>query len=93
MFDPYNSCVAPKNAVTKCSVFNSNLFMKKIIGFLLFAAVLTIMSCAGKPAEVKKEVIIVPAATPVPPEKGTTITLDKNGVKVEAKKVDVVIKN
>jgi hypothetical protein len=67
--------------------------MKKIIGFLSFAVVLTIMSCAGKPAEVKKEVIIVPAATPVPPEKGTTITLDKNGVKVEAKKVDVVIKN
>ena len=67
--------------------------MKKIIGFLLFAAVLTIMSCAGKPAEVKREVIIVPAATQVPPEKGTTITLDKNGVKVEAKKVDVTIKN
>ena len=72
--------------------------MKKIIGFLSFAAVLTIMSCAGKSAEGKKEVIIVPAATPVivvkePPVKGTTITLDKNGVKVEAKKVDVVIKN
>jgi hypothetical protein len=69
--------------------------MKKIIGFLSFAAVLTIMSC--KPAETKKEVIVVPA-TPViivkdPPEKGTTIILDKNGVKVEAKKVDVVIKN
>ena len=93
MFDLYYSCVALKSAVTKCSVFNSNFFMKKIIGFLPFAAVLTIMSCAGKPAEVKREVIIVPAATPVPPEKGTTITLDKNGVKVEAKKVDVVIKN
>ncbi|HEY5774239.1 MAG TPA: hypothetical protein VIS75_16490 [Chitinophagaceae bacterium] len=69
--------------------------MKKIIGFLSFAAILTIMSC--KPAETKKEVVIVPA-TPViivkdPPEKGTTIILDKNGVKVEAKKVDVVIKN
>ena len=69
--------------------------MKKIIGFLSFAGVLTIMSC--KPAETKKEVVIVPA-TPViivkdPPEKGTTVTLDKNGVKVEAKKVDVVIKN
>ena len=71
--------------------------MKKIIGFLSFAVVLTIMSCAGKPAEVKREVIIVPAAPVVivkdPPEKGTTVTLDKNGVKVEAKKVDVVIKN
>ena len=70
--------------------------MKKIIGFLSFAAILTIMSC--KPAETKKEVLIVPAAAPViivkdPPEKGTTITLDKNGVKVQAKKVDVTIKN
>ncbi|HEY6503279.1 MAG TPA: hypothetical protein VIZ28_04830 [Chitinophagaceae bacterium] len=66
--------------------------MKKIIGFLSLAAVLTIMSCTGKPAEVKKEVILVPA-TPViivkdPPEKTTTVTLDKNGVKVEAKKVE-----
>jgi hypothetical protein len=69
--------------------------MKKVIGFLSFVAILTIMSC--KPAEAKKEVIIVPAAPVIivkdPPVKGTTITLDKNGVKVEAKKVDVVIKN
>ena len=70
--------------------------MKKIIGFLSFAAIVTIMSCA--PAEVKKEVVIVPAATPViivkdPPVKGTTITLDKNGVKVQAKKGDVTVKN
>ena len=96
MFDLYYSCVALKSAVTKCSVFNSNFFMKKIIGFLSFASVLTIISC--KPAETKKEVIVVPAAAPViivkdPPVKGTTIILDKNGVKVEAKKVDVVIKN
>ena len=69
--------------------------MKKIIGFLSFASVLTIISC--KPAETKKEVVIVPASPVIivkdPPEKGTTVTLDKNGVKVEAKKVDVVIKN
>ena len=70
--------------------------MKKILGFISFAAILTIMSC--KPAETKKEVIIVPAAAPViivkdPPAKGTTITLDKNGVKVEAKKVDVTLKS
>ncbi|TMI87900.1 MAG: hypothetical protein E6H08_18725 [Bacteroidetes bacterium] len=70
--------------------------MKKILGFISFAAILTIMSC--KPAETKKEVIIVPAAAPViivkdPPAKGTTITLDKNGVKVEAKKVDVTVKS
>ena len=59
--------------------------MNKIIGFLSFAVVLTIMSCAGKPAEVKREVVIVPACRNTskdPPEKGTTITLDKNGVKV-----------
>ena len=70
--------------------------MKKIIGFLVLAAVLTTMACSDKPAQVKKEVIIVPA-TPViivkdPPEKPTTIILDKNGVKVVAKKVDVTIK-
>ena len=70
--------------------------MKMIIGFLSLAVIVTIMSCA--PAEVKNEVIIVPAATPViivkdPPVKGTTITLDKNGVKVQAKKVDVTVKN
>jgi hypothetical protein len=69
--------------------------MKKIIGFLSFAAILTILSC--KPAETKKEVIVVPAAPVIivkdPPQKGTTITLDKNGVKVEAKKVDVTVKN
>jgi len=95
MFDPYNSCVAPKNAVTKCSVFNSNFFMKKIIGFLSFASVLTIISC--KPAETKKEVVVVPAAPVIivkePPAKSTTITLDKNGVKIQAKKVDVTVKN
>ncbi|HEX3166299.1 MAG TPA: hypothetical protein VHQ93_08540 [Chitinophagaceae bacterium] len=71
--------------------------MKKIIGFLSLAAVLSIMSCAGKPAEVKKEIIVVPAAPVIivkdPPVKGTTIILDKNGVKVEAKKVAVTIKN
>ena len=70
--------------------------MKKIIGFLSFASVLTIISC--KPAETKKEVVVVPAAAPViivkePPAKSTTITLDKNGVKVQAKKVDVTVKN
>ena len=70
--------------------------MKKIIGFLSVAAVLTIMSCSDKPAEVKKEVIVVPAAPVVivknPPAKSTTIVLDKNGVKVGTKKVDVVVK-
>ena len=70
--------------------------MKKIIGFLSFAAFLTAMACSDRPAEVKKEVIIVPASPTIivkdPPAKPTTITIDKNGVKVEAKKVDVTVK-
>jgi len=70
--------------------------MKKIIGFLSLAAVLVIVSCASKPAEVKKEVIVVPAKPVVvvkaPPAKPTTVTLDKNGVKIETKKVDVSVK-
>jgi hypothetical protein len=71
--------------------------MKKIISFLSLVVVVAVMACNDKP--VQKEVIVVPAPAPViivkdPPEKsGTTITLDKNGVKVEAKKVGVTIKN
>lgn len=73
--------------------------MKKSIGFLSLIAVLFAMSCSDKPAQ--KEVIVVPATPPPqviivkdPPVKsGTTITFDKNGVKVEAKKGGVIIKN
>ncbi len=71
--------------------------MKKTINFLSLVVVLFVMACNDKPA--KKEVIVVPATAPViivqdPPEKsGTTVTFDKNGVKVEAKKVGVIIKN
>lgn len=71
--------------------------MKKSIIYLSLITVLFVMACNDKPAE--KEVIVVPTAAPViivkdPPEKkGTTITLDKNGVKVETKKVGVDIKN
>ena len=69
--------------------------MKKIIGFLALAAFLVMMSCSNREAEVKKEVIVVPA-TPAPvivvEKKPTTIVLDKIGVKVEAKKVDVTVK-
>ena len=69
--------------------------MKKIIGFLTLATVLLIMACSDKPAQ--KEVIVVPSPQPViivkdPPEKGTSITVDKNGVKVETKKIDVNVK-
>jgi len=68
--------------------------IKKIIGFLTLAVVFSIMACSDKPSQ--KEVIVVPS-TPViimkdPPEKSTTITVDKNGVKVEAKKIDATVK-
>ena len=69
--------------------------MKKNIGFFLMLSLVSIVACNDKPAEVKKEVIIVPTAPVVVkevPEKTTTITVDKNGVKVQAKKVNVVIK-
>jgi hypothetical protein len=71
--------------------------MKKIIGFLSLAAIVFLMACSGKSVKTEKEVIVVPS-TPViivkdPPEKSTTITFDKNGVKVEAKKVEVKVKN
>ena len=66
--------------------------MKKIIGLLSLVALFTIMACSNdKPAEVKKEVIVVPSAPATVPEKNTVITLDKNGVKVTTKKVDVTI--
>ncbi len=63
--------------------------MKKIIGFSSLAVILMSMFIACGPAEVKKEVIIVPVQTRTvtePPVKSTTITVDKNGVKIEAKK-------
>jgi len=71
--------------------------MKNIIGFLSMAVVFTAMSCTDKTKETKKEVIVVPAQPTIivkdPPAKATTITLDKNGVKVETKKVNVKIDN
>lgn len=66
--------------------------MKKIIGLLSLVALFTIMACSNdKPAEVKKEVIVVPSAPATVPDKNTVITLDKNGVKVTTQKVDVTI--
>ena len=54
------------------------------------------ISCNNKPAETTKEVIVVPQAPVIivkdPPKKATTVTLDKNGVKVETKKIDVQVK-
>ena len=69
--------------------------MKKLIGFLSLAAVLIVMACSDKSTEVKKEVVVVPDSRILikdPPEKPTTIVLDKNGAKVVTKKVDVVVK-
>ncbi len=65
--------------------------------FLTFVSAFVISSCGS--GEDKKEVIVVPASTQrviieekEPAKKSTTVTLDKNGVKVEGKKVEVVIK-
>lgn len=70
--------------------------MKKIIGLLSLAALITAAGCENKPAEVKKEIIVVPASPTIiikdPVVKPTTIILDKNGVKVETRKVGVVVK-
>jgi hypothetical protein len=66
--------------------------MKKIIGLLSLLVLLVLTACSNnKPKEVKKEVIIVPTAPVNVPAKNTVIILDKNGVKVGTKKVDVVI--
>ena len=50
-----------------------------------------------KKKEVRKEVIVVPASPTIiikdPPAKSTTISLDKDGIKVETKKVKVKIDN
>lgn len=64
--------------------------MKKITAFLSTVALVLFTGCGNnKTAEVKKETIIVPAPANTTPEKGTVITLDKNGVKVSTKKVDI----
>jgi len=74
-------------------LFKLNSFMKKISGFLFLAIMVFAMACSNQPAAVKKEVIIVPSTVLVKePEKTTTVTLDKNGVKVVAKKIDVTVK-
>ena len=75
---------------------------KKIIGFLAMAAVLLIVGCKEQAKEqpavqtVEKEVVVVPAPAPVViekevPAKKTTVTLDKNGVEVNTKTVEVKI--
>jgi hypothetical protein len=69
--------------------------MKKIIGLFSLIALFTAIACSNdKPAEVKKEVIVVqspPAPVVKAPEKNTTVVVDKNGVKVGTKNVDVTV--
>lgn len=73
---------------------------KKIIGFFAMATVLLIVGCKEQPKEqpavqtVEKEVIVVPAPVVIEkeaPAKTTTVTLDKNGLEVDAKNVEVKI--
>jgi len=72
--------------------------MKKIITLTVFVIlVFAVYSCGSEKA--KKEVIVVPTQSKTivvekeQTQPNTTITLDKNGVKVEAKKVGVTIKH
>ncbi len=75
--------------------------MKKSIVLFSLTAVVAVLSVSCNPKtkkeEPQKEVIVVPTKTIIiekdPEKKATTITLDKNGVKVEAKKIDITIKN
>ncbi len=71
--------------------------MKKVIGFLVAGLVMTIVSCTDRTTEVKKEVIVTPAEKPAvsikEDPKPTSISVDKNGVKVETKKIDVKVGN
>ena len=72
-----------------------NTKMKNSIGLFMIAVVLLIMGCKETPVE--KEVIIVPTKTVVvekePAEKSTSISLDKKGVELKTKELDVEIKN
>lgn len=74
--------------------------MKKSIGLLSLMFVIAAISCTDRTS--KKEVIVVPAASaPAPviivkdpaPAKPTSISVDRNGVKVETKKIDVKVNN
>lgn len=73
--------------------------MKKSIGFLTLAVTLTLItSCTDRTTEVKKEVIVTPAEKPAVevkdvPAKPTSISVDKNGVKVQTKKIEVKVGN
>lgn len=67
--------------------------MKKIIGLLALTGALAFTACTNSD-EVKKEktVVTTPATVEKTPEKSTTVILDKNGVQVGTKKVNVSVK-
>ncbi len=71
--------------------------MKKSLGFLVAALGFGIISCTDRTTEVKKEVIVAPAEKKEviikEEKKPTSISIDKNGVNVETKKVDVKVGN
>jgi hypothetical protein len=67
--------------------------MKKILSLLSFAAILTTSACSDQPSVTKEVVVVTPAKVVEKevPEKSTSISVDKNGVKVASKKIDVVV--
>lgn len=73
---------------------------KKIVGFIAMVTVLLIVGCKEQAKEqpvekvVEKEVVVVPAPVVIEkeaPAKTTSVTLDKNGLEVDAKNVEVKI--
>lgn len=66
---------------------------------MTLAVTLTLItSCTDRTTEVKKEVIVTPAEKPAVevkdvPAKPTSISVDKNGVKVQTKKIEVKVGN
>lgn len=73
--------------------------MKQIIAIFTLLAVTFFSSCNDEKTTVettKETHTVIPAPKVVvkdPPSKATNINLDRNGVKVETKKVNVSIKN
>ena len=69
--------------------------MKKTIPYFLGAMIVAAFSCTDQTREVKKEVHVEQPKVIIKdvPEKPTSISVDKNGIKVETKKVDVKLGN
>lgn len=78
--------------------------MKRIVVSLVSSSVFLLSSCANEPKEPEKEVIIqketvvekekIMDKQPAPvidSPKGTSITLDKKGIEVRSKKVDIKV--